>query len=103
MVATAGRLRDLLLICGILGSLLYVGTDILAGTLYAGYSFTSQAISELFVIGSPTSGLVVPLFTVCDVLLVAFALGVWVSAGRSRALRVTTLMMVGNAANGLVE
>jgi voltage-gated potassium channel Kch len=91
-----------LLTCGILALLLYASTDILAGALYAGYSFTSQAISELFAIGAPTSHLVVPLFTVYDVLLVAFALGVWVSAGRNRALRVIALMVVGNAANGLV-
>lgn len=91
-----------LLICGILAPLLYVSTDILAGALYAGYSFTSQAISELFAIGAPTSHLVVPLFTVYDVLLLAFAWGVCVSAGRNRALRVMALMVVGNAANGLV-
>ncbi len=94
--------RKALLICGILSSLLFVGTDILAGTLYAGYSFTSQAISELFAIGAPTSGLVVLLFTVCDVLLVTFALGVWLSAGLNRALSVMALMIVGNAVNGLV-
>ncbi len=94
--------RKALLICGILSPLLFVSTDILAGTLYAGYSFTSQAISELFAIGAPTSGLVVPLFTLSDVLLVAFALGVWVSAGQNRALRVMALMIVGNAVNGLV-
>jgi hypothetical protein len=95
-------LKKVLLICGILSPLLFVGTDILAGTLYVGYSFTSQAISELFAIGAPTSGLVVPLFTVCDVLLVAFALGIWVPAGRNRALRIMALMIVGNAVNGLV-
>jgi hypothetical protein len=55
-----------------LAPLLYVSTDILAGALYAGYSFTSQAISELFAIGAPTSGLVVPLFTVCPHLLYLF-------------------------------
>jgi multisubunit Na+/H+ antiporter MnhC subunit len=95
-------LKKVLLTCGILAPLLYVGTDILAGALYPGYSFTSQAISELFAIGAPTSGLVVPLFTVSDVLLVTFALGVWVSAGRNRALHVIALMIVGNAVNGLV-
>ena len=79
--------RKVLLICGILSSLLYVGTDILGGILYAGYSFTSQAISELFAIGAPTSGLVVPLFTVYSLFLLAFAFGVWVSSGRKRALR----------------
>jgi uncharacterized protein DUF998 len=94
--------RKVLLICGILSSLLYVGTDILAGTLYAGYSFTSQAVSELFAIGAPTSHLVVPLFTLSSVLLATFASGVWLSAGAKRALRVMALMILGNAVNSLV-
>ncbi|MCX9082671.1 MAG: DUF998 domain-containing protein [Candidatus Methanoperedens sp.] len=94
--------RKVFLICGILSPLLYVGADILAGILYAGYSFTSQAISELFAIGAPTSGLIVLLFTVSSVLLVAFVLSVWMSAGWNRALRAMALMMVGNAVNGLV-
>ncbi len=96
------KIRKVLLACGILSPLLFAGTDILAGALYPGYSFTSQAISELFAIGAPTSDLVVPLFTVSDVLLVAFSLGVWLSAGRNRALRAMALMIAGNAVNGLV-
>src|SRR5262245_57024970 len=91
-----------LLMCGIVAPILYAITDILAGTLYAGYSFTSQAISELFAIGAPTSQLVVPLFTMYDVFLVAFALGVWMSASRNRTLHFMALMIVGNAVNGLV-
>jgi hypothetical protein len=91
-----------LLVCGILSPLLYAGTDTLAGILYAGYSFSAQAISELFAIGAPTSGLVVPLFTLSSALLIAFASGVWVSARQNRALRIMALMMVGNAVNGLV-
>lgn len=107
--ATSGRhllvrpkVAKALLICGIIAPLVWIGTDLLAGTLYAGYSFTSQAISELFAIGAPTSGLVVPLFTLYDVLLVAFALGFWVSTDRRRAERVMALMVIGNAINGLV-
>ncbi|NIO44989.1 MAG: DUF998 domain-containing protein [Candidatus Aenigmarchaeota archaeon] len=96
------NLKKFLLICGILAPLLLACTDILAGTLYPGYSFISQAISELFAIGAPTSGLVVPLFSLYSVLLIAFALGVWMSAGRKRSLRVVALMVFGNAANGLV-
>ena len=79
MVETARMLRNPLIICGILASLLYIGTDILAGMLWKGYSFTDQAISELLAIDAPTSGLVVPLFTLYDLLLVAFALGVWLT------------------------
>jgi hypothetical protein len=105
-IGTASKLRKLLLICGILVSLIYVATDILAGTLYAGYSFTSQAVSELFAIGAPTSGFVVPLFTVSSLLLLAFAFGVWKSsaaaAGRGRALRIMALMIIGDAVTSLV-
>jgi len=46
--------RRVLLACGIFSSLFYVVTDI-AGTLsWNGYSYTSQNISELLAIGSPT-------------------------------------------------
>lgn len=83
-------------------SLLFVSTDILAGILYAGYSFTNQAVSELFAIGTPTSHFVVPLFTLYSVLLVAFTLGIWISAGLNHALRVMALMMIVSAVNGLV-
>jgi len=102
LVETKGRLRNLLLACGIFGSLLYAGTDILAAILYRGYSFTAQAISELFAIGAPTSGFVVPIFTLSSFLSLAFALGVWKSSGQSRYLRLTALMFIGNAVNGLV-
>jgi hypothetical protein len=95
-------LKKILLICGILASVLYVGTDILVSTLYAGYSFISQAVSELFAIGAPTSHLLVPFFTLSSVLLLPFALGVWLASGRNRALRIMALMVVGNAVNSLV-
>ncbi len=102
MIATARKLRNRLLLCGILASLLYVGTDILAGTIYASYSFTDQAISELLAIDAPTRNLVVPLFTLYDILLIAFALGIWLSAGKKRVLRIMAGLMVGNAAIGLM-
>lgn len=95
-------LGKILLICGIVSSLLCVVTDIFAGMQYEGYDFTSQAVSELFAIGAPTSHLVVPLFTLFDVLLVAFAWGIWLSADRNRVLRVMSLMVIGNAIIGLM-
>jgi hypothetical protein len=84
-----------LLVCGILASLLYVGTDILAAMRYEGYSYTAQAISELFAIGAPTRPLVVPLFLTHGVLQIAFGLGVWMSASRKRSLRITAGLLVG--------
>jgi hypothetical protein len=99
---TVTRLRRAALAGGIASPLLYVGTDLLAGALYPGYSFASQAVSELFAIGAPTSRLVVPLFTLASALLLAFALGVWLAAGPRRARRVMAVMIAGNAINCLV-
>lgn len=96
------RLRNILLICGILSSLLYVSTDILGGMLWKGYSFTSQAISELTAIGSPVRTLTAPLFFIYVVLLLAFGFGVWGPAGQNRALRITGGLLIGIGLIGLL-
>jgi hypothetical protein len=101
-VETGNLTRRILLVCGIVAIPLYAATDIVAGTLYPGYRFTDQAVSELFAIDAPTTSLVIPLFTVYSLLVLAFASGVWMSAGRSRALHILALMVVANAVNGLV-
>lgn len=51
---TRKMVRNILLVCGILSSVLYVGADIVAAMSWHSYSYTSQSISELFAIGSPT-------------------------------------------------
>ena len=57
----SGASQQALLACGILSSLLYVATDILGGLRYEGYSFTSQAISELMAVRAPSEAFVDPL------------------------------------------
>jgi hypothetical protein len=94
--------REILLVCGILSSLLYVGSDILAAMLWEGYSYTDQMVSELRAIGAPTRPLLVPVLTVYTVLEIAFGVGVWGSAGRKRALRVTGGLLIGLALVDLV-
>lgn len=74
----------------------------IAGRLYEGYSFSDQAISEQFAIRAPTSRLVVVLFTLSSALLMLFAYGVWLSSGRSRAVRFMAIAIVGNAVNSLL-
>lgn len=95
------EMRKGLLVCGILSSLLYAGTDMLGGMVWKGYSFTDQAISELAAVGSPVGPLVGPFFTIYAVLVIPFGLGVWASAGRNRALRVTGGLLVGIGLVGL--
>ena len=97
MTAPAGKLRRGLLTCGILASLLWAGTDILAGALWEGYSFTSQSIGDLSAVGSPTRLFVFPLNLMYDVLMIAFGLSVWRLADRKWILRVIALMVIGNA------
>ena len=85
-VQSRGLVRRVLLACGILSSLLYVVTDVLGGVRYEGYSFTSQAISELMAIGAPSESLVDPLFITYGVLAIAFGVGVFrEAAGRNRS------------------
>ena len=62
--------RKLWLICGILPSLPYVATDVMASWRYKGYSYTDQTYSELLATGVPTRSILsrktVPLLLVRD-------------------------------------
>jgi len=104
MAPQAGRRRWrlVLLICGILSSLLYVATIVLAPIRWEGYSSISQMVSELIAIDAPTRPLVVPLFISYSVLVYAFGWGVWASAPGKRALRFTAVGLVGKEVLGLV-
>jgi hypothetical protein len=94
--------RKLLLACGVLASLLYVGTDVLAAIRYPGYhSFTSRVISELMARGAPTERLVDPLFLLYGALMMAFAAGIWISHDRQR-VHVTGGLLFAYAAIGLL-
>jgi hypothetical membrane protein len=96
-------LRKILLVCGILSSVLYVGIDLLAALRYGDYhSFTSQAISELGAVGAPTKALVDPLFTAYGILLVAFGVGLIAYADGKRNLRVIGALLIGIWAAGLL-
>lgn len=93
--------REALLICGILSSLLYVATDLIGGRRYEGYSFTSQAISELMATGAPSEPFVDPLFITYGVLVLAFGVGVVrEGAGQSRALRIAGALLIAYALVG---
>ncbi|MDX2239990.1 MAG: DUF998 domain-containing protein [Leptolyngbyaceae cyanobacterium bins.302] len=94
--------RKLLLICGILSSLLYVATIVLAAMRWEGYSSISQTVSELIAIDAPTRPLVVPLFVTYALLVYAFGVGVWQLASRKRALRFVAVGLIGKEVLGLV-
>jgi hypothetical protein len=93
--------RKVLLGCGILSSLLYVAANVLGARRWRGYSLTSHTVSELSAIGAPSRPVVIPLLTTHGALVIPFGLGVWESAGRRRALRVTGALLVGLGASDL--
>jgi hypothetical membrane protein len=79
--------RKALLSAGIAAVGVYVVGDLLSGLLYEGYSFKDQWISELTARDSPVRPLMLGVMTVHGLLVAAFGVGIWRSAGRSRSLR----------------
>ena len=95
-------LRKTLLVCGILSSLLYVGMTVFIAMQWEGYSSASQTISELSAIDAPTRSLWLPPAELYTALVTAFGWGVWMSAGRIRALRIVGGLVIVYGALGLV-
>ena len=95
-------IRKILLGCGIVSSVLYVISDVIGALRYPGYSYTDQEFSELTAQGSPVRPLMIALNEIPYTLLVlAFAVGIWKSAGRTRTGRITAAMLIGYAAFGM--
>jgi hypothetical protein len=98
---TSALVRKVLLGCGIASSVLYVVTDVIASRRYPGYSYADQQISELLAKGAPSRPFMVAANLIpYDLLLVAFAAGVWAVAGRTRAGRITAAGLLGFAVLG---
>ena len=81
-------LKKILLICGIVSSLVYISTDIIAAMSLEGYSYINSAVSELTAIGAPTRLFVIPIYIVYNALMIAFGIGVCWSANRPDILDV---------------
>ena len=95
-------LRKILLICGIVSSVLYIISDVIGALRYPGYRYTDQEFSELTAQGSPVRPLMIALNEIPYTLLVlAFAVGIWESTGRTRTGRITATMLTGYAAFGM--
>lgn len=94
------KARKTLLVCGILSALVWMGADILASLLYEGYNYPFQPISGLSSLDSPTRSFLIPLDNLYMVLKIAFAVGVWMTAGQKRSLRITAGLLF---ASGIVD
>jgi hypothetical protein len=95
------RLRQILLLCGVLSAILYAATDILGSMWYPGYSFTSQAVSELMAAGAPSENFVDPLFLISGALSIAFTVGVFLAAEGRRDFRIAAVLLFAYSVIGL--
>jgi hypothetical protein len=94
-------LRKVLLVCGALASLLYVGATIVGALQWhGGYDWTTRQVSELFALDAPSRPLVASAFMVYGALMLAFGVGVWMSAGHQRSLRILGGLLMGYALIG---
>lgn len=81
-------LRKIFLVCGILSSLTYACMDVIGGTRWQHYSWLSQEFSRLSAVGAPSRPIHLVLSLVYSLLVIAFGVVVWQSAGRKYALRI---------------
>ncbi|MGE5109075.1 MAG: DUF998 domain-containing protein [Sphingobacteriales bacterium] len=90
------------LVCGILSSVLFIVVNIIVPLQYPGYNSASQVPSELSAIGAPTQMLWSVLATPYTFLMLAFAWGIWKSAGENRRLRSAGVFMLAYGALGFL-
>lgn len=93
--------RRILLSCGIVASLLYVALNIYIPTLWPEYNSASQTVSELSAIGAPTRRTWMILCSPYSALMIAFAVGVWKSAGDNRRLRIAGTLLTAYGVTGV--
>jgi len=94
IVTVHPTLGKMLLGCGVVSSVVYVASDVIAALRYPGYHYIDQVVSELMAAGAPTRPLLVGLFTSYNVLVTAFGLGVWASMNHYRAGRATGATLI---------
>lgn len=84
-----------LLACGVGYGVAYViASDLVAATIYEGYSRRDQAISELSATGAPSRGFLNGMLPAFTLLVLGFGLGVWRAAGDDRKLRVVGAVLI---------
>ena len=85
--------RNILLLCGVLSSLVYISRDFAALLSYPGYDFANQVVSELSAIDLPSRSVDVAMGRSYSALMLLFSAGIWLSAGGRRGLRVAAVLL----------
>jgi hypothetical protein len=92
---------NLLLVCGVFSSVLYIAMNIFIPLLYPGYDVYSQTVSELSALGAPTRQLWVVLGSIYGILVVFFGRGIYKAAEGNRKLKITGILIMVYAIVGL--
>lgn len=83
--------------------MLYVATDIIGTLRYEGYRYTEQQFSELTAQGAPTRSFMVAFNVIpYDLLVGAFAAGIWIAAAPKRIAHITSAKLLGYAVVGVI-
>ena len=99
----SAKVHQALLACGMLYALLYpIVNDVIAATMYDGYSRTSQAVSELSAVGATPRGLLTALSPLFVLLLIAFGVGIWRSGLGKRWIRIAGALVVAHGVMSLL-
>lgn len=92
------RITKICFICGIVSSLIYLGVDITVSVYWNEfYDYTSQGFSELLAFESPTRSFVLSFSILYNVLVIAFGLGAFITAGKKLSQRITGILLVGSS------
>ena len=95
-------IRKMLLFSGIFSSLLYIVAVATAPFFWENYDRASQSVSELFAIGAPSAGFMVPFCILYALLAYAFGTGIWLSAGSKWTLKVVAVLIIAKEVLGLI-
>jgi hypothetical protein len=81
-------IQKILLLSGLISALLYVITDLIASSLYTGYSILDQNYSELLATGSPTRNSMLVVCVFYNLFVAAFAIGILNLANPKRTSKI---------------
>jgi len=94
-------MRRLLFLSGMLSSLVFISADLISATSWKGYSYCSQVISELMAINAVPRPVAVPLFVVCDILVLTFGSSLLIFT-TERRLRLAGGFIIGAGITSLI-
>jgi hypothetical membrane protein len=89
-------------VLGIAAALSYVVITIVGGVLDPTYSHLRQHVSDLTASGAPTRGVLAPLYVAYNLLVVGFAVGMYLASDRSRWQRAGLALLLVNALAGVM-